>query len=175
MSVKMNHKNLRVYKEAKELVILVYQLLRKFPHEEQYALCDQLRRAVISIPSNIAEGMGRVSHKEQIHFLEIAFGSLMEVSAQLDIAKDIDYITQSDLDEADKQISIVAALLSGLRNKRTEKKGSSEVMAKGEENRYLRKNGRKANINHSPLANNCHVSRVRLHFCITRSFTLLSC
>ena len=70
---------LDVYKEAKELVKLVYVLLEKYPKTEMFALCDQLRRAVISVPSNIAEGMGRASSKEQVHFLGIAYGSLMEV------------------------------------------------------------------------------------------------
>ena len=131
MSVKMNHKNLRVYKEAKELVILVYQLLRKFPHEEQYALCDQLRRAVISIPSNIAEGMGRVSHKEQIHFLEIAFGSLMEVGAQMDVATDLGYISAQELELTELKIDALAAMLSGLRKVRLNNGESAAV--KGEE------------------------------------------
>ena len=74
---------LDVYKEAKELVKLVYVLLEKYPKTEMFALCDQLRRAVISVPSNIAEGMGRASSKEQVHFLGIAYGSLMEVLCQL--------------------------------------------------------------------------------------------
>ena len=160
MNVEQRYRNLNAYIEAKKLVKMTYAFLKTFPKEEQYALCDQLRRAVISVPSNIAEGMGRYSDKEQSHFLEIAFGSLMEVSAQLDIAKDIEYISQSELDEADKQISIVAALLSGLRNKRTSKKGPSEVMAKGERRVAKEKisNGRIANINHSPFANN-HYSK----------------
>ena len=133
MSVKMNHKNLRVYKEAKELVILVYQLLRKFPHEEQYALCDQLRRAVISIPSNIAEGMGRVSHKEQIHFLEIAFGSLMDVGAQMDIAADLGYISAQELELTELKIDALAGMLSGLRKVRLEKGDSAAVKGEGTE------------------------------------------
>ncbi len=83
MDVKYSFKNLDAYKEAKNLVKVVYGLIEKFPKVETYALCDQLRRAVISIPSNIAEGMGRVSGKDQAHFLNIAYGSLMEVYAQL--------------------------------------------------------------------------------------------
>ena len=118
MNTKSNYRTLRAYTEAKELVKQIYALLRKFPKEEQFALCDQLRRAVISIPSNIAEGMGRVSQKEQVHFLEIAFGSLMEVGAQMDVAYDLSYITEDDLDRIDQQIDTVASLLSGLRNKR---------------------------------------------------------
>ena len=93
-------------------------LVRKFPTNENFALSDQIRRAVVSIPSNIAEGMGRFSTKEQTHFLEIAFGSLLETSAQLDIAYDLGFITQVELAEVDKQIDIVASLLSGLRSKR---------------------------------------------------------
>ena len=118
MDVEKRYRSLNAYIEAKELVKMVYSLLTVFPKTEQYALSDQLRRAVISIPSNIAEGMGRFSDKEQVHFLEIAFGSLMEVSAQMEIAKDINYISQTELDAIDKQVSIVAALISGLRNKR---------------------------------------------------------
>ena len=114
---KYSYKNLEAYREAKALVMQVYQLLKMFPREEQYALCDQLRRAVISIPSNIAEGSGRISLKEQAHFLEIAFGSLMEVDCQLDIAYDLGYVSQESQELLAKQIAKVAALLSGMRNK----------------------------------------------------------
>ena len=117
--VKYNYQNLDVYKEAKSLVLMVYTLLKKFPKEEQYALCDQLRRAVISVPSNIAEGMGRCSVKEQVHFLEIAYGSLMEVECQIDIAKELTYISQIEQEQINLQVRRVAAMLSGLRNKRT--------------------------------------------------------
>lgn len=65
-------RKLNVYVKAKELVARVYKLLKKFPREEQFALCDQLRRAAVSIPSNIAEGSSRRSAKEQIHFLDIS-------------------------------------------------------------------------------------------------------
>lgn len=93
METKYDYKQLEVYKEAKILVRMVYKLIEKFPKQEQYALCDQLRRAVISVPSNIAEGLGRYSSKEQIHFFEIAYGSLREVDCQMDIAQDLEYIT----------------------------------------------------------------------------------
>ena len=96
MEVKYDFKQLDVYKEAKGLVKNVYAYMRKFPKEEQFALCDQLRRAVISIPSNIAEGSGRRSSKEQVHFLEIAFGSLCEVDCQLDVACDLGYMSRAE-------------------------------------------------------------------------------
>lgn len=114
---KYSYNNLDVYKEAKILVMMVYKLLKQFPKEEQYALCDQLRRAVISIPSNVAEGSGRASMKDQAHFIEIAFGSLMEVDSQMDIAHDLGYITQNELDAICLQISRIAAMLSVMRNK----------------------------------------------------------
>lgn len=114
---KYSYKKLEAYKEAKTLVKQVYALLKKFPKEEQYALCDQLRRAVISVPSNIAEGSGHTSAKDQAHFFEMAFGSLMEVDCQIDVARDLDYVSLEELEKITVQISQVAALLSGMRRK----------------------------------------------------------
>ena len=110
--------NLIVYQQAKELVKLVYALMKKFPSDERYALCDQLRRSVISIPSNIAEGMGRIAEKEQGHFINIAFGSLMEVLAQIDIAKDLEYITTEDYRQIETMVNEIGKMLSSLRAKR---------------------------------------------------------
>lgn len=118
---KYSYKQLDVYKEAKVLVKVVYGLLKNFPREEQYALCDQLRRAVISIPSNVAEGSGRTSAKDQAHFLEMAFGSLMEVDCQLDIAFELGYLSAEDIQNANIQICRGAAMLSGMRNRCLEK------------------------------------------------------
>ena len=109
---------MEAYKESKTLVKQVYALLKQFPREEQYALCDQLRRAVISVPSNIAEGSGRYSVKEQLHFIEIAYGSLLEVECQIDIAHDVKYVSDSEFVNVNNQIDKVSTLLSGLRNKR---------------------------------------------------------
>ena len=107
--------DLRVYKESKELVKSVYRLLEKFPKYETYALGDQLRRAVISVPSNIAEGSGRFSIKEKIHFIEIAYGSLSESLCQLDIAHDLEYITDEEFYNEKERINISGKQLSGLR------------------------------------------------------------
>lgn len=112
-------RKLNVYIRAKELVRQVYELIKKFPREEQYALCDQLRRAVISIPSNIAEGSGRQSQKDQAHFYTIAYGSLMEVLSQLDVACDLRYITQDEFNILEVLIEEEAKMLSGLVAKRT--------------------------------------------------------
>lgn len=112
---------LRVWQEARELVVKVYKLLDEFPNFERYALCDQLRRAIVSVPSNIAEGSGRTSLKEQIHYIEIAYGSLMESYNQLIIAVDLNYIDDESLDILRPDIDNVARMLNGLRNTYTNK------------------------------------------------------
>ena len=108
--------DLRVYKEAKLLVRDIYSLMDKFPKYETYALSDQLRRAVISVPSNIAEGSGRISTKEKIHFLEIAYGSLTETLCQLDIARDLGYISDEEFDNEKDKVNVIGKQLSGLRS-----------------------------------------------------------
>ena len=85
---KFSFEKLEVWQETRKLVSEIYRLVSKFPKEEKYALSDQIRRAIVSVPSNIAEGTGRGSLKEQIHFVEIAFGSLMEAYCQLQLASD---------------------------------------------------------------------------------------
>ena len=97
-------------------VAFVYQTTRQFPQDERFGLANQIQRAAISIPSNIAEGMGRFSNKERVHFLEIANGSLMEVMCQLEIAKIIGYIDQRLFDEQEIFINETAAMLIKLRN-----------------------------------------------------------
>ena len=87
-------KNLIVWQKAMELVRAVYALSKQFPADERYALTDQLRRAVVSIPSNIAEGNGRASNADYGHFLSIARGSLYETMTQLQIAVDLGYISE---------------------------------------------------------------------------------
>lgn len=107
--------DLRVYQEAKLLVREVYTLLDKFPKYETYALSDQLCRAVVSVPSNIAEGSGRVSAKEKVRFIEIAYGSLTETLCQLDIAHDLNYITDEEFANETERINVIGKQLSGLR------------------------------------------------------------
>ena len=107
-------RRLQVYNDARVLVKDVYVMMQSFPKEEKYALSDQLRRSVLSVPANIAEGMGRRSKKEQIHFLEIAFGSLMETFCHIEISKDLGYITAEQLLQKEKQIEIISKKLSRL-------------------------------------------------------------
>ena len=109
------YKKVDAYNLAKELTILIYQRLNNFPQQEHYALCDQIRRAAISIPSNIAEGMGRMSVKERIHFLDISYGSLCEVMCQLEISLSLEYITLQEFEEIESLATRVSQTLFGLK------------------------------------------------------------
>lgn len=106
---------LGVYQKARKLVTDIYLLLKDFPSIERYALCDQIRRAAVSIPSNIAEGCGRFSDKERAHFVEISYGSLMEVYCQLSIANDLGYISPQKYEELKVNIDEIARMLYGFR------------------------------------------------------------
>ena len=111
--------NLEVYGVARRLIKDIYILQSSFPKEEQYALCDQIRRAAMSIIANLAEGSGRTSLKEKVHFIEISFGSMTEVFCELQTACDLGYITKKQFDDLRPQFSDVARMLSGLRNRFT--------------------------------------------------------
>ncbi|MDD6581781.1 MAG: four helix bundle protein [Bacteroidales bacterium] len=106
--------SLKAWQEARKLVVSVYQVLDNFPKFEKFALCDQLRRAIVSVPSNLAEGSGRISLKEQIHFIEISYGSLMEAYNQLILATDLNYIDEQSLEKLKPSMDIVARLINGL-------------------------------------------------------------
>ena len=110
------YRKLIAYQKGKEVIKRTYKLLKKFPSEERYAMCDQLRRASVSITSNIAESINRYSVKDKSHFIEMAFGSLMEVSSQFEIAEDLGYITAEDRMSMDEIIREEARLLSGLQS-----------------------------------------------------------
>ena len=109
--------NLEVYAKARRLIKDVYLLQNTFPKEERYALGDQVRRAATSITANLAEGSGRQSLREKVHFIEISFGSMTEVFCELQTACDLGYITEQQFDELRPQFADVAKMLSGLRNK----------------------------------------------------------
>lgn len=109
------YRKLKVYQRAMQLVADVYRLSKQFPQSERNGLTNQIQRAVISVPSNIAEGMGRFSKKERVHFLEIANGSLMEVMCQLEAALLLGYISQQQFDELELYISEDVKMLVGLR------------------------------------------------------------
>ncbi|MDO5979616.1 four helix bundle protein [Flavivirga spongiicola] len=112
----MNYTELDVWKYSRELVKLVYKLTKSYPQEELYGLTNQIRRSVISIPSNIAEGVGRQSNKETIHFLFIAKGSLNEVETQLYLSFDLGYILEEELKNILEKVISSKKLLSGFIN-----------------------------------------------------------
>ena len=112
-----SYKNLNVYQDAKAFVVAVYKLLDSFPDTEKFALCNQIRRAAISVTSNLAEGVSRTSNKEKVHFLEIAYASLMEVDSQLDVSIELGYITIEQYELINKQVNNIGRQLSVLRNK----------------------------------------------------------
>lgn len=107
-------KDLHAWQEGHTLVILIYTLTKRFPKEGIFALTNQLRRAVISITSNIAEGFSRQFYKEKIQFYAIALGSTTEVQNQLEIAKVIHYINHDEYDTVIKQSIVVHKLINGL-------------------------------------------------------------
>lgn len=106
--------DLNTWKEAHSLAVLIYEITKKFPREETYSLTDQMRRAAVSITSNVAEGFGRQGYKEKIQFYYIAQGSLIELKNQLLLAKDISYINEEIFDTLFKQSNITHQLLQGL-------------------------------------------------------------
>ena len=108
------YRKLDVYKNAKFLSHEVCKLIKTYPIDERFALCDQLRRAVMSIPINIAEGFGRFSSKEKAHFIQIAFGSLNEVMCELELSLDEGYITQEQLNYMENLILSVKKQLAVL-------------------------------------------------------------
>ena len=104
---------------------MVYDATKRFPDEEKFVLCNQIRRAAISVPSNIAEGLSRSAIKEQCHFLDIAFGSLMETDCQFEIAKDLNYISSDEYDLMYKKIHTLAKIITGLKSRRLSNSAAS--------------------------------------------------
>ena len=110
----MNHKELDVWKKSMDLVESIYKISNTFPDDEKFGLTSQIRRAAISIPSNIAEGAGRKGDKEFIQFLHIALGSLTELDTQYIIAVRLQYIVKNE--ELELLINDVKRLIIGFRN-----------------------------------------------------------
>ena len=109
-----DYKDLIVWQRSMELAEEVYRLVKKLPKEELFALSDQIRRAVISIPSNIAEGYERNSTKEYIHFLSIAKGSKAELETQLLLCTKIHYLNNSDIEKSISLIQEIGKMINSL-------------------------------------------------------------
>ena len=114
-----SYKKLEVYAKSRQLVVTIYEQLKHYPETERFALIDQMRRAVISVPSNIAEGLSRSAIKEQAHFLDIAYGSLMELDCQLDISSDLGYISSEMKQMLEIEINAIAKMIRSLKMHRT--------------------------------------------------------
>ena len=106
--------DLNTWKENHKLVLMIYKSLKHFPREEMFALCDQMRRAAVSITSNIAEGFGRQGMKEKIQFYYLAQGSLTEIKNQLILSRDIGYLSATEYTQIENQANLGHQLLQGL-------------------------------------------------------------
>ena len=111
-----NYQDLLAWQRAMDLVELVYKASSRFPREEIYALTSQIRRAAVSIPSNIAEGQGRRTTSDFLRHLSIAYGSLREVETQLLIAVRLNYLTAAQVQRVMEKAGQVGRLLNGLMN-----------------------------------------------------------
>ncbi|MBA4409751.1 MAG: four helix bundle protein [Bacteroidota bacterium] len=112
-----NYKEMKIWQKARTLVKVVYEISKKLPKEELYGLTSQIRRAVVSIPANIAEGAGRGTDRDFHHFLDISRGSLFELDTLLILTNDLDYITESDLNPAFESISEIIKMMISFQNR----------------------------------------------------------
>ncbi len=114
MSKVNNHKDLEVWKQSIDFVTAIYNITREFPKEELYGLISQIRRASVSIPSNIAEGAARKNKTEFRQFLYISLGSLSEVETQLIISLEILYLKKKAFEELNSKLVSIRKMLLGL-------------------------------------------------------------
>lgn len=118
--MKRAHHNLKAWQEAMELVKMIYESSSSFPESENYGLKSQMRRAAVSIPSNIAEGAARTGTKEFLQYLSISRGSLSEVETQLLIARSLGYIKNPEhvFEQIDKVFGLLGGLINSLRERK---------------------------------------------------------
>ena len=110
----VSFRDLFAWQEAYKLTLMIYKLTKQFPKEEQFGLILQLRRAIVSVASNIAEGFSRNSNKEKVQFYYIGLGSLTEVRNQIDLSKGIGYLSESENIDIEEQAIKVDKLIHGL-------------------------------------------------------------
>lgn len=111
-----NYKELRVWQKAYQLCVEVYRITRNFPKEERYGLTSQIRKAAVSVPSNIAEGYGRKTTREYVQALYVAYGSNCELETQVLLSGDLGYIEADDLEKLQKNLGDIERMLKGLIN-----------------------------------------------------------
>ena len=108
------HKDLRVWQQSIEMVTSIYLMTKDFPKEELFGLVSQMHRAVVSVPSNIAEGYARGTDREKLHFLRISSGSISEIDTQLMLSLNLGYISQETYDELSEMITSIWKQLNAL-------------------------------------------------------------
>jgi len=116
-----NYKELKVWQKAYQLCLEIYKVTKSFPKEETYGLISQIRRAAVSVPSNIAEGYGRKTVGEYIQALYIAYGSNCELETQVLLSGDLGYIKGENLERLQKDVGDVERMLKGLIRSLTKK------------------------------------------------------
>ncbi|MBL4655485.1 MAG: four helix bundle protein [Bacteroidia bacterium] len=112
--MKYSFENLEVWQKSRKLVTSIYKITEKFPKEEKFGLTSQIRRASVSVSSNIAEGSTRWSRKDKARFYEIAFGSLIEILNQLILSNDLEFLTTNKLKELRNDIDSIGRMLTAL-------------------------------------------------------------
>ena len=108
------HKKLDVWKKSIDLVELIYEVTRSLPKEEEYGIKSQMRRAAVSVPSNIAEGLTRRTVQDKLHFLNIAQGSLSEIDTQVELCLRLKYISETSYNDMENCLIEIQKMLSGL-------------------------------------------------------------
>jgi four helix bundle protein len=108
------HKKLQLWSKAIDLVVKIYEVTKQYPREEEFGLKSQLRRAAVSVPSNISEGLTRRTKKDKLHFLNMAQSSLSEIDAQVEISARLGFLARQTESEINEDLSLVERLLSGL-------------------------------------------------------------
>lgn len=125
-----DHTKLRAFVLADEMAVLIYEMTRRFPREEMFGLTSQMRRAVVSIPSNIVEGSARESQTEYVRFLEIAFGSLKELHYQYSLVDRLGYLKEINSSEFATKFLELEKVLGGLiRALRIKGRGGERMLA----------------------------------------------
>ena len=123
------HKDLRVWQQSIELVTSIYMITKTFPKEEMFGLVSQMRRAAVSVPSNIAEGYARGTDRENLHFLRISSGSMSEVETQLLLSLNLGYLSQESYDELSENLTSVWKQLNALISSIKKRLSPQELMS----------------------------------------------
>ena len=123
------HKDLRVWQQSIELVTSIYMITKTFPKEEMFGLVSQMRRAAVSVPSNIAEGYARGTDRENLHFSRISSGSMSEVETQLLLSLNLGYLSQKSYDELSDYLTSVWKQLNALISSIKKRLSPQELMS----------------------------------------------